>query len=410
MAFREILAQRYTGLVILAVAAVALGLTAGFTAGVANAEDAAQKAQVPQTPQQSTKTVTEIRIDDDGVRVGDTRIEPGEGVVRQGETEIDWGSGDTVRMRVHGEDVVRFGDDVIIDEGEVVQGDAVSILGSVLVNGIVEGDAVAVAGGLTVGPRGRVDGDGVAIGGGVTKEPGAVIRGEMVSIGKGGNWVTEGHGGVKHVFGPRTHFGPFGPFGIFSRAGRLFIFIVWTLFVILLGLIVVAVARRHVENVCVTAKKETFKMGLIGLLTEVLLVPVIGLFCITIIGIPIGLVVVPMLFTLAMLLGYTGVGLAVGERFTGGNGKSVYWSAAMGILLLQATWIVSAIVRLPGGILGSIGWVIAFLAWAVIYVAVTVGLGAVVMTRFGTRLPHAVAPAPQYIAAPAPPPPAAPAS
>jgi hypothetical protein len=253
-----------------------------------------------------------------------------------------------------------------------------------------------------------VDGDGVAVGGGVTKEEGAEIRGEMVSIGKGGKWISEGRSGVKHgIVGP--HWGAFGPFGLFSRAGRVFFAIVWSLFIILLGLVVMAIARRHVDAVCSTARREAFKMGLVGLVTEILVLPVIVLFCVTIIGIPIGLVVMPLLLAVAMLLGYTGVGLAVGERFAGGNGKSAYWSVAMGILFLQAGWIISAIVRLPGGILGSLGWVIAFLGWAVIYIAVTVGLGAVVMTRFGTR-PYPRPPETAVVGAPAAPaPPAAPA-
>ena len=152
-------------------------------------------------------------------------------------------------------------------------------------------------------------------------------------------------------------------------------------------MLVTAVARRHVGNVCVKAKKDAFLTGLIGLGVEVLLIPVIVLFCITIIGIPIGLVVIPLLFALAMLLGYTGVGLAVGERIANGSGKSPYWSVAMGVLLLQALVIISGLVRLPGGPLRVFGWILAFLGWAIIYVAATVGLGSVIMTRFGTRAP-----------------------
>jgi len=224
----------------------------------------------------------------------------------------------------------------------------------------------------------------------VYKDPGAVIRGQMVSIGKGGKWVNG-----QHVSGRFFHPNGF-PFGLFTRVGRLFLHIVGTLLIILLALVVAAVARRPVENVCMTAKKEAFKMGLIGLGVEVLVLPVIVLFCITIIGIPIGLVAIPLVLALAVLLGYTGVGLAVGERFAGaGNGKSIYWSIVVGMLILEALKIVSALVRLPGGVLGMMGWVIAFVGWAVIYVAATVGLGAVVMTRFGTRPAAPVPPPPQ---------------
>ena len=386
MAFPKLVAQRYAGLVALVILAVTVGV------GLAQVTQQGQKSQGSQG------TVTDIRIDDGGITVDEQRLEPGEGVVHERESAFDRGDG--VRVHVADNDVVRFGDDVIVDEDQVIQGDAVAILGSVVVNGVVEGDAVAVGGGLTIGPKGRIDGDGVSIGGGVYKDPGAVIRGQMVSIGKGGRWVNGQH--VSSRFFHPTGF----PFGLFTRVGRLFLFIVWTLLIILLALVVAAIARRPVENVCMKAKKEAFKMGLVGLAAEVLVLPVIVLFCITIIGIPIGVVAIPLVLALAMLLGYTGVSVAVGERFAGaGNGKSIYWSLVVGILILEGLKLVSALVRLPGGFLGMIGWVIAFIGWAVIYVAATVGLGAVIMTRFGTR-PAAPAvppgPAPQPWAAPPP--------
>ncbi|MFH1219084.1 MAG: hypothetical protein V1694_01350 [Candidatus Eisenbacteria bacterium] len=353
----KIVAQWPSGLVIaeIGIVAVLMGLLAFASLSPAQARDS---------------LVTNIEINDEGIKVGDTVIKSHEGVITDRE-------GEPVRGRVSGDDVVRFGDDVIIDEDQVVQGDAVSIFGSVLVNGVVEGDAVAVGGGLSVGPRGRVDGDGVAIGGGVTKEPGGVIRGQMVSIGKGGHYLNG------QWFPHARHF----PYGVFSRTGRLVTLILWTLLLILLALLVTAVARRHVGNVCVKAKKDAFLMGLIGLGVEVLIIPIMILFCITIIGIPIGIVVIPLLFGLALLLGYTGVGLAVGERIANGSGKSPYWSVAMGVLMLQALVLISGLVRLPGGPLRIIGWILAFLGWAVIYVAATVGLGSVIMTRFGTRAP-----------------------
>jgi hypothetical protein len=159
----------------------------------------------------------------------------------------------------------------------------------------------------------------------------------------------------------------------------------WTILLIVLGLIVIAVAKRPVGNVSVRARKEAFKMGLIGLLTEVLVLPVIALFCITIIGIPIGLVAIPLVFALALLLGYVGVSQAIGERMGEGAQRSVYMNMAVGILVLQGLLILGWIVRLPGGGLAIVGNVIGFIGWAVVYVAGTVGLGAVIMSKFGTK-------------------------
>lgn len=335
-------------------------------------------------------TATEIIINEHGIRIDDKQVAPGEAdsvgrmpggtyrVSRDGRVRV---------VRTSDNDVVRFGDDVIVDEGEVVEGDAVAIFGSVLVNGVVEGDAVAIGGAVTVGPRGRVDGDGVAIGGGVSRETGGEVRGETVSIGKGGDW------GGEWVNGRYMRHHRF-PWGFFSRGGRLLIWIVWSVVLVLLALLVLAVARRPVENVCARAKREAFKMGLIGLAAWLLVGPAIVLFLITIIGIPIGLVVIPLLFALALLLGYTGVGLAVGERIGGSSGRSAYFNLALGVIALQGVTIIAGIMRIPGSWLGIVGWIVAVVGWAVIFVAATVGLGAVIVTRFGTSAPKMTPPAP----------------
>jgi hypothetical protein len=337
---------------------------------------------------------TSITIDRDGIKIGGVRIDTDQGVVREYDSG-EYYDEDGTRISISGKDVVRFGDDVIIDEGEVVGGDAVAILGSVLVNGTLEGDAVAVGGTVTVGPHGRVDGDAVGIGGGVSKDPGGVIRGERVSIGRGGHWAgTWDRGGFTRYHRPF-------PWGFFSRGGRLLMWIVWTIMLVLLALLITAVARRPVETISMKAKHEAFKMGLIGLAAWLLLGPAMLLFIVTIIGIPIGLLVLPMVFALALLVGYTAVSLAVGERFGGGaNGRSPYVSVAIGILVLQALNIIAGIIRMPGSWIGAFGFVIALIGYAVIFVAATVGLGAVITTRFGTAKPKPAPAAPGAILPP----------
>jgi hypothetical protein len=373
MGLKKIFAQRPTGLV-----AVVLIVFAAFAfCAISSAVVLAAKSA-----KDSAGVVTDIRIDSEGVKIGDKTYNEHGGITVHVDDE------DMRLINIEGESVVRFGDDVIVEEGELVEGDAVAIFGSVLVNGIVEGDAVAVGGSVSVGPKGRIDGDGVAIGGGVTKEAGAVIRGETVSIGKGGNWSGVWKDGRYIAPHRLSRFHPYGPFpwALFSRTGRLFFWVLWTIVIILLALVVTAVVRRPVENVSSRAKGEAFKMGLIGLLVWVLLFPAMVLLAITIIGIPVA-ILLPMVYILALLMGYTAVGLAVGERFSGGNGKSPYMSVALGILMLQGLSIIAAIIRLPGSWLGAVGFVVAVVGWAVIFVASTVGLGAVVMTRFGTRRP-----------------------
>jgi hypothetical protein len=332
--------MKWVGLVVLIVCLAAFGMA--FTSVVTRAADS---------------LVSEVRIDDDGVRLGEDEYDRDEGISRRRS------------VRVIGEDIVQFGDDIIVEEGEVVEGDVVAILGSIVVDGMVEGDVVAVGGELTIGPRGEIDGDAVAVGAGVTKEPGAKVRGETVSIGTGSG------------FNPTIC--PMFTGSFFSRGGRLLILIIWTVMLIVLGLIIMAVFRRGVENVCERARKEAFKMGLFGLLGWLLFLPVVAIFAITIIGIPVAILVV-LAFFLALLFGFIGVSYAIGNRLGNGHGRSIYMSMAIGVVALYGLLILAGLIGLPGGALHVIGQVVAFIGWAVIFVAVTVGLGAVIMSKFGT--------------------------
>ncbi|MFH1006740.1 MAG: POTRA domain-containing protein [Candidatus Latescibacterota bacterium] len=77
-------------------------------------------------------------------------------------------------------DEVRFVGSVVIDEDEVVEGDAVAIGGSVTVFGKVVGDAVALFGGIVLGPKAVVDGDVVSVGGHIEIAEGAHVTGDIV--------------------------------------------------------------------------------------------------------------------------------------------------------------------------------------------------------------------------------------
>lgn len=64
---------------------------------------------------------------------------------------------------------------------EGTSGDAVAILGSIMVDGTINGDAVAVAGGIKLGEDSTVSGDTVGLGWGISRHPNATVKGEVVS-------------------------------------------------------------------------------------------------------------------------------------------------------------------------------------------------------------------------------------
>lgn len=301
-------------------------------------------------------TVKHIEIGDEGVTITD---EGGD------KMELDWDEG--VNIETIGEDVIRIGNDVHVPEDQVVEGDAVAIMGDVRVDGYVEGDAVAVGGTLIVGPGGRIEGDGVSVGGSVQKE-GGVIRGETVSVGFG-SWDS----------GPGFMMSSF-----FSAGKRLLLLIMWLIVAMVLGVILIAVVRKPVDIVSDRARKDAFFSGLIGLLVLVLFVPVMVLLVVTIIGIPIA-VLIPFVFAIMMLLGFTGVAIAAGGKFVPVTNGGAYKAMAVGIIILYALMILGALLKMGPGPIHFAGSVIGFIGLAIVLVAVIVGLGAVITSRFGTR-------------------------
>jgi cytoskeletal protein CcmA (bactofilin family) len=83
-------------------------------------------------------------------------------------------------------DIVKFADDIYIDEDEVVQGDVVAIGGDIIVEGTVVGNVVTTGGDILLGGDAEVQGDVAATFGEVTVEPGAIIDGDVIEIDLGG--------------------------------------------------------------------------------------------------------------------------------------------------------------------------------------------------------------------------------
>jgi hypothetical protein len=69
-----------------------------------------------------------------------------------------------------GNDLVSFGNDVTVREGQEVKGDLVVFGGDAKVYGHVDGDAAVMGGDLYIAPTGQVDGSTVAFGGSVDNE------------------------------------------------------------------------------------------------------------------------------------------------------------------------------------------------------------------------------------------------
>ena len=311
-------------------------------------------------------------------------------------------------------DIVSIGGGVKVD-GQV-RGDAISIGGTAKINGRVTGEVVAIGGDVELGPEAEVLGDIVTVGGRVRREDGSSVLGEVSEVdwgdfewNWGGDWFDGWDGDWFPGVGDRPPF---------FRLGKVFEFvqsIIFTVLLIALSGLVLLVAPKGVGRVRSAASSDLWIMFAVGLGVEVFFIPVLVivslLLAVTIIGIPFALLLWPVALiglTAAFVFGYAGSAAAAGNwcrrRFQGAGRVAAgsFGALALGVLAIQA-------LALVADLLGFLGlpWFFRVMFWIpgvlICYLAWTIGLGAVFMTRFGTSDHGAAAAAPLPPAPPAPP-------
>ncbi|HSK20991.1 MAG TPA: hypothetical protein VK912_17680 [Longimicrobiales bacterium] len=179
------------------------------------------------------------------------------------------------------------------------------------------------------------------------------------------------------------------------------IFSILVTYVVLFGIgfaVIFFGGRKYIEGVADTARHAPGRSFLVGLAASFLIVPafVLGIIAlvISVIGIP-GLLVwvpgFPVAVVLALLLGYIGVAHAAGEAFAERRfyvtdwfqrGNSYYFLLS-GIGILLALFLASQVVHMAGPWLDFIRGILIFLGFATTVVVVTIGLGAVMISRGG---------------------------
>ncbi|MCI0432620.1 MAG: hypothetical protein L0271_03075 [Gemmatimonadetes bacterium] len=158
--------------------------------------------------------------------------------------------------------------------------------------------------------------------------------------------------------------------------------------------------RRFIEGVADTARSAPTRSMLVGLAAAFLVIPafILGIIAlaISIVGIPALLLWIPLYPVaagVALLLGYIGVSHAAGEalaerRFHGTDwfqrGNSYYF-VLTGLGLLLALFMASHVVSMAGPWLGFLRGILFAIGMVVTFAAMSIGLGAVLLSRGGTR-------------------------
>jgi hypothetical protein len=318
--------------------------------------------------------------------------------------------------------VVVFGGNLVMAKGSRINGDTVVFGGNGRLDGEINGDAAFIGGGASLGPTARVDGDLSSLGGTLTVDKAAYVRGQVIQ-------TNQFDGGRM----PFPHFGPQvfqwgtswnGGFNLFDRLFRLVSgLVLWFVAAMVLAAIGVMVVIFLPEPVDVVGKTITqagpASFGL-GLLTQIVAAALVVFFAITICLSPVSILLAAAM-ALAVLYGWIVAGYLLGRRLLKALQKSEsepapVAAAAVGIF---AVTLLPSELMVLGDIpcLGVLFWLMGAGLWLVI---ASTGLGAVVLSRFGTQAytpathrpsPPALPPTPPAPPAPPSPPdvPAAPA-
>lgn len=160
-----------------------------------------------------------------------------------------------------------------------------------------------------------------------------------------------------------------------------------------LGVLLVYFFRGHLENVSDTVAHSFGRSFLAGLAAQVLFFPVLLVLVVLVLtwlAIPFYVLA----YTLACIFGYLAVAHAAGENLTRRRYSSwparlrranSYYYILNGLLILLGLFAVGAVAEIGGPLLGWVHGLLAAAACILTWVAVTAGMGAVLLSRAGTR-------------------------
>jgi hypothetical protein len=273
---------------------------------------------------------------------------------------------------------------VVVKADEEVTDGVFSAGGSVRIEGRVRDGVVVIGGDLELTPTADVRGDLTVVGGQLTIAEGARHAG-AVHHASGADWPAWSWSWPAVRW---ARFDPSGPARWLPLGGTLL-----RLLAIAAGVALVTVlARGRTDRIGAAAVASPLRAALVGVVTQLLFVPLLLLvsivLAVTIIGLPFLAVVVPLAVLLmlgAMLLGFTSVVQRLGRAAGGGLalGDSALVAALFGLALLVLPTLAARLLGVGPEMLRWTGVALLVVGTAVEYVAWTVGLGAAMMTGLG---------------------------
>jgi hypothetical protein len=259
------------------------------------------------------------------------------------------------------EDLLVIGGRVILEDGSELNGDILMVGGSLEIAGEINGDIVVAGGLLDITETAVIAGDITSAGANVQRDPEAVIEGDITTEQEGPFIVTPIGVRLPQI---NTAIAPsFGFLGFILRV------ILWALLAMLLALFL----PNQLSRTARTAISQPIISGGLGLLTAIVLPIMLVIIALTILLIPVSLIGI-FLLILAWAFGLIALGTELGQRIAGIFKAQWHPALAAGagtfFLILVINGIESAI---------------PCLGWLPKIIVGVLGLGAVMLTRFGLQ-------------------------
>ena len=263
-------------------------------------------------------------------------------------------------------DLVIMGGTATLEESSTVNGDVVLLGGTVTGNGTINGNLVGMGGSIDLGESAVVNGDLVTMGATMDRAEGAQVNGEVIQ-----NFSLPFHFPTPSEK-PGKPSGPdidvnFNP--VLDTIWFFFRMFIWAA----LAILVMIFFANQADRIATTALGEPAITGGIGLGTAILTPIAMLALVVTILLIPVALILV-LVLAAAWILGWVSLGLYVGRRFA----KMLDQEWAPAIAAGVGTLILYLVLAGFQKIVPCVGWLPRSLVglW---------GLGAVLITLFGTR-------------------------
>ncbi|MBN2047102.1 MAG: hypothetical protein JW750_04595 [Anaerolineaceae bacterium] len=281
-------------------------------------------------------------------------------------------------------DLLVFGGNATLMEGSIIEGDVMIAGGTLNASGTINGDIITFGGVINLNDTAVIDGDFASFGGTLNKSPNATIGGDIISdfsdgaefnlpmdldqVFDLGNIFSGSMNNLDQSSNlpelPRVNYG-------LRWFGKLVLRIAEALGMAVIAVVAALFLAGPMKRVGQTLVRQTASAGGIGLLTIIVFPALMIILLITIILIPVSILGI-LAFGLLILFGWLSIGLEIGNRIAELIKTEFSPAVAAGIGTLALAFVSSIFSIVP-----CIGWMVPF-------VIASLGLGAVILSKFGT--------------------------